>query len=158
MDARTYDITKKGIKIGVVLVSSIAAIVIGKRLIARVKNASNTAALDQVVNDVVNKSGEAANISQAQATTIAQGFYNAMESTGTDEAAIERLAAQLKNAADWAMVVKAFGYKDYGTYGSPLYSWLPSTPTNLLGWLRNECGSSLIKKLESVWTKYGIVG
>lgn len=154
MDDKQYALAKQGIKIGVIAICAITAIVVGKRIVKRIRNASETKALDNIANNTTEK----ANITTAQASVIAQGFYNAMEGMGTDENAIRTLASQLKNATDWALVIKAFGYKDYGTFGAPMYSWLPSASTNLMGWLRNEVSGTLMQQLEQTWAQLGIVG
>ena len=154
MDDKQFALAKQGIKIGVIAVCAVTAIVVGKRIVKRIRNASESRAL----SDIVKNSSEKANITTAQAAVIAQGFYNAMEGMGTDENAIRTLASQLRNATDWAMVIQAFGYKDYGTYGAPMYSWLPSTSTNLMGWLRNEIDGDLLQQLEQTWAQLGIVG
>ena len=154
------DNSMKVIKWGAILVGGIVAVVATKKIVTsiidKVQANKSTKELSQSVKEITNK--VAPTITASQAGIIANNLFNAMESTGTDENAIEQMTNQLKNAGDWALVIDKFGYKEYGTYGSPLYSWLPSTPTNLLGWLRNECSSSLISKLEAKWAQYGIVG
>ena len=81
MDDKQYALAKQGIKIGVIAVCAITAIVVGKRIVKRIRNASESKAL----SDIVKNSTEKANITTAQAAVIAQGFYNAMEGMGTDE-------------------------------------------------------------------------
>lgn len=156
MDNNTY----KVIKYGSFAAAGIAVFIVGKRIISNIRNArlanESTKALTSSMKQITSNGN--ATITAAQAQTIANSLYVAMESVGTDESAITALTGQLKTAADWALVISAFGYKDYGTYGAPLYSWLPSTSTNLIGWLRNECGGNLLTQLEKTWATFGIVG
>ncbi len=149
----------KVLKWGAIIAGCIAAALVTRKIVTTIRNKKKDSedqnTLDKQTKEITSKITPT--ITAAQARTIANGFYAAMESVGTDEAAIRSLCSSLKNAADWALVVDAFGYKEYGTYGAPLYSFLPSSSTNLAGWLRNECSASLMEEIEAKWRSLNYV-
>lgn len=89
-----------------------------------------------------------ATITKDEATFISDNLYKAMADFGTKENIIEQMITKLKSATDWYMVMNAFGTKEYGNYGKPLSSWFPSNPMTLIQWLREECSTSLMNKIE----------
>ncbi|MCQ2232058.1 MAG: hypothetical protein MJZ30_09455 [Paludibacteraceae bacterium] len=106
--------------------------------------------------DEINAKGTT--ITQAQAKEIANRLYNAMKDSGTDEDEIERLIIGNKlTTEDLKMVVLAFGTKKYGTFGSPLFDWMDGTSLNLREWLKKECSSSLMEKLNIKFDQAGFL-
>ena len=74
-------------------------------------------------------------ITNEDAKLIADSFYTFMSGVGTDYSAIKSKWEQL-NEGDQSKVFKAFGDKEYGTYGKPL--WGTGTYMNLGQWFVKE--------------------
>ena len=95
-------------------------------------------------------------INQAEAAIIAQKLFAAMEGMGTDEKTIIALLLDTpRTNEDLKLIVKTFGIKEYGTYGSPW--WGSGTPSDLTMWLTNELSGSTLQKLKNRFAQAGIV-
>ena len=95
-------------------------------------------------------------ISQADAVIIAQKLFSAMDGMGTDTKTIMNLLIDTaRTNDDLKLIVKAFGVKDYGTYGAPM--WGSGTPSDLTIWLTNEMSGNDLQKLRSRFSQAGIV-
>ncbi len=95
-------------------------------------------------------------ISQADAAIIAQKLFSAMDGMGTDENTIMHLLIDTpRTNDDLKLIVKTFGVKEYGTYGSPM--WGSGTPSDLTIWLTNELSGSKLQKLQNRFAQAGIV-
>lgn len=99
---------------------------------------------------------KAQTITDAEAQMIADSLYSMMEGFGTYDSDILKLFGKMRSKGDWAIVSAKFGTREYGTCGSPLWSWMPSTPTNLYGWLVNECSTSTMTKIDSLLSQWGV--
>ena len=99
---------------------------------------------------------KAQTITDAEAQMIADSLYSMMEGFGTYDSDILKLFGKMMSKGDWAIVSAKFGTREYGTCGSPLWSWMPSTPTNLYGWLVNECSTSTMAEIDSLLSKWGV--
>ena len=98
-----------------------------------------------------------ATITQEQAKAYAQRLYVAMEDFGTDEDAIDEIYSLLaSNPYNIRMVYNAFGNKDYGSFGAP-YFLMPSTPTDLKGWIKNELSSKRLEQWNALFAVSGII-
>lgn len=113
--------------------------------------------VEQVKQEAKTDPTKAQTLTDTEAELISQSMYNAMEGFGTDETTILKEFAKMKSKGDWAAVLKQFGMKEYGTFGKPAYSYLPSTPTDLKGWLYNECSTATMKQIEAKWNEWGVV-
>lgn len=127
-------------------------------LVKKIKAGVETKSSDRNLRDANDYAPTKMTISEAQAKQIAANLYQAMRDVGTDDNAIRTELARLKTPDDWKAVNVAFGTKDYGTYGAPLYSWLPSSPKTLIGWLREECSGDLLAYIEQQWMANGLTG
>lgn len=95
-------------------------------------------------------------INQAEAALIAQKLFSAMEGMGTDDKTIMSLLIDTpRTNDDLKLIVKTFGIKEYGTYGSPM--WGSGTPSDLTTWLTNELSGSNLQKLRNRFAQAGIV-
>lgn len=112
------------------------------------------AAKDELQETV--KKGISPTISDTVAANLSASLYEAMASTGTDEAKIRSVFGKLSNAADWGMVNTKFGVREYGMTGEPLYSWMPSQPKNLYQWLQSECSASLMDEIDKKLAAWGL--
>lgn len=75
------------------------------------------------------------------AETIADALYDFMKGYGTDEDDIYNVLI-IRNkltSADLIAINKAFGYREYGSYGSPMFG--DGDALNLVQWLREELDS-----------------
>lgn len=135
-------------------VGCLIAYLIGRRIYKSWKAGEPARELEKSINQITDNGD--ATISSGEAAVVAASLYSAMEDCGTDETTIRTLLSKLKTKGDWVAVIKAFGVRNYGTYGSPLYSWMPSTPLDLMSWLRKECSDSLMDEIEAKTAAYGI--
>lgn len=111
--------------------------------------------LDKTTDEINTK---AKTITETQAHEIANRLYNAMKDVGTDEDEIEKLIIGKKlTSEDLKMVVKAFGTRKYGTYGSPMFDFMGGTSLNLREWLDKECSSSLMKLINIKFEQAGFL-
>jgi len=95
-------------------------------------------------------------ITQAEAAIIAQKLFAAMDGMGTDDNTIMNLLIETaRTDDDLKLIVKTFGVKDYGTYGSPY--WGSGTPSDLTMWLTNELSGSKLQTLRNRFAQAGIV-
>jgi len=95
-------------------------------------------------------------INQAEAAIIAQKLFSAMDGMGTDSKTIMHLLIDTpRTNDDLKLIVKTFGVKDYGTYGTPW--WGSGTPSDLTMWLTNELSGSDLQKLRNRFAQAGIV-
>jgi|GEM_PF-4733407 len=103
------------------------------------------------------KTGGKETLTREDATAIAERLYSAMADVGTDLSLIDGAFLKVSNNLDnLRLVYNAFGSRDYGTFGSPAYSWLPSSPTDLRGWLRNELSWDRAASWETLFIAAGI--
>jgi len=95
-------------------------------------------------------------ITQADAVIIAQKLFSAMDGMGTDEKTIMHLLIDTpRTNDDLKLIVKTFGIKEYGTFGTPW--WGSGTPSDLTMWLTNELSGSYLQKLKNRFAQAGIV-
>ncbi len=140
----------------VVTFGAVALFLIGRRIYLKYKESSASKALEDSIESLVVDTSETS-FTSAEATLLATSLYGAMEAIGTDEDVIENIVInKVNSASDWNLLVKAFGVRPYGTYGSPLWSWMPSTDLDLMGWIRKECSNSLISQIETKLAGYGL--
>lgn len=149
------DKNKKYIAIGGgVLLASILGYFGYQKLIKKEDNQSKNV-LDDTLNNLQNKTR---NINDADAADIANRLYLAMKDMGTDEEEIEKLLVKKTlTSADVIAIVKSFGTKKYGTYGSPAFEWLGGDDLDLRGWLRKEVSDDLMDKINIRLTQAGFV-
>lgn len=95
-------------------------------------------------------------ISVAVARQYAEQLYNAMKDTGTDVGIIENIFGVLSKPADLRLVYNMFGTRAYGTFGSPLYSWFPSSQQDLRGWINKELSGKNLKKWNELFKQIGL--
>jgi len=118
------------------------------------KNAENRN-LQKALDKVTTVDGSKLTITSAEATVIAQKLFAAMEGMGTDEKTIMSLLIETpRTNDDLKLIVKAFGLKEYGTYGSPW--WGKGTPSDLTTWIANEMSGSKLQQLKNRFALAGI--
>lgn len=88
-------------------------------------------------------------LSDVQATTIAERLYNAMAGVGTDEQAILS-ALQGLTENDFIKVYEAFGKRQYSLFWGNKGDPLTSSKHHLITWLTNELNDNEIKELQKV--------
>lgn len=93
-----------------------------------------------VKDSVENKEILKATISATQARRMAQGLYDSMVGTGTNEDRILGIFNQIKNKADYLAVHKAFGLRPYESWfsGDDWLSRKISPERHLAYWLKSE--------------------
>lgn len=93
------------------------------------------------------RSASGATITDEQAEQLATRLEVAMNSMGTDEAAIWAVFKVFKNKSDWDKTHNAFGYRQYdknfGNVGTPF-----SPQYNLTDWLHYELSQDDIQRLK----------
>jgi len=97
-------------------------------------------------------------ISSQLALSYAERLHTAMASTGTDNDEMNRVYNDLKqNPENTKLVYNAFGVRDYGQFGTPLFSWFPSTKADLKQWIKWELSGNDHDKWISLFNSAGIV-
>ena len=142
----------------------IAGLAVGVGSFFLIRNAirarKSTKATEQAQQSLIEEqktAGVKATITESTARSIAGDLYNAMEAFGTNTSLIRDSFNKIKNGLDMALVNKAFGERDYGTFGAPASTWFPATAKNLKAWLEAEIGgSSLMKDIEAKLTEWGV--
>lgn len=94
---------------------------------------------------VLSADGISPSISSDDANTFANLLYSAMSGWGTDEDTILKVFEHIQNRADFVLLFNAFGQREYGTFGAPLYSWFPGDGMNLVGWLNHELSGNTLE-------------
>jgi hypothetical protein len=118
------------------------------------KGAGNRQASEALNNALVVNTNNT-NISVSEAQLIANQLYVAMDGAGTDYKTIKSLLIDTpRSADDLKLITKAFGVKEYGTFGSPL--WGSGDPYNLVEWLKAECSSSELSPIAPLFRSAGI--
>lgn len=93
-----------------------------------------------------------------KAKFYADTLYTAMEPFGTDEDSIKEVYNVLSlNPANAAIVYNAFGKRAYGSFGTPLWSWMPSTMLDLKGWLKAELSGKNLENWNKLFTSAGVI-
>ena len=98
-------------------------------------------------------------ITDEKAESIANALYNAMKGVGTDEDLIEEILITRNRltSPDLIAVNKAFGMREYGSYGAP--AWGDGTFINLVGWFNEELNNTgaLYNLLKTKFEQAGIL-
>lgn len=97
------------------------------------------------------------NLTKAQAQAAADSLYEAMDGVGTDLMAIKKILIDDKpTTLDIIEIVNAFGVRDYGTFGSPI--WGDGDKLNLMQWIKEEVNSTttLYELLRMKFTTAGL--
>ena len=81
---------------------------------------------------------------------MADGLESAMQTSGTDEAAVLEIISQLQTADDLRQLIKTFGKRKNYTFGLPLYN------ENLIYWLNEELSGSDRDQVASVFASFNI--
>lgn len=108
----------------------------------------------------VDSSGEVSDASGStfsveDAKRIASQLYDAMKDFGTDTDTLSEVRVKIGTADNLRLVYNAFGKRDYGTFGAPMYSWLPSDSYDLKGWIIKETSG----KEKKEWIKlFNLIG
>lgn len=131
------------------------------KLFGWLKDRSRKKQLKEIANsemEVALENATTPTIDDLRATEIAKALYEAMDGAGTDESLISDILV-LRNrftSGDIIKINNAFGYQEYGTFGSPL--WGSGEDLNLVGWLKKELSntSDLYKVLQTKFTQAGI--
>lgn len=76
-------------------------------------------------------------ISDDEAQTLADSLYNCMKGFGTSESSIVKIICESGYTSDdLAKIYNKFGYKEYGTFGEPIFGG--GDKLDLIGWLHKE--------------------
>lgn len=134
----------------------VAALVIGVRVVKRIRDNKGQKELSKAVNSLTTSDSQAAQtISDSQAKLFANMLFEAFNVwNGTDTDVVRSVISKLRNGKDWLAVIKAFGIKPYGTTGTPWFG--EGTQLDLMGWFRKELSGSLLKEIETRIEQYGI--
>ena len=112
--------------------------------------------LQKALDKTTQVDGAKLTINQAEAAIIAQKLFAAMDGIGTDEKTIMHLLIDVpRTNDDLKLIVKTFGIKEYGTFGTPW--WGSGTPSDLTMWLTYELSGSYLQKLKNRFAQAGIV-
>jgi len=151
---------KKGILIGGgVLILGVGGYFLVSKIVKAIKSKQNENNLKKVLDDQTKVNTANLKISDTQALDYANRLYTAMASTGTDTSIIEQIF--LKSGLttdDLKLIVKKFGIKDYGIFGSPtgLTNWFGLTEKlDLMGWLHKELSDSWLNKIRPLFSAAG---
>jgi hypothetical protein len=116
---------------------------------------AETRNLQKALDQITKVDGSKLTITPAEASVIAQQLFVAMDGIGTDEKTIFRLLIDTpRTDDDIRLIVKAFGLKEYGTFGSPW--WGSGTPCDLGTWFVKEMSGSDLQKLRNRFALAGI--
>lgn len=135
---------------------SVTALVVGVRIVKRIREGKETKELSNAVNNLTTTDNEVKQtITADQAKLFANNLFEAFNVwNGTDTDVVKTIIAKLHNGKDWLAVIKAFGVKPYGTTGTPWFG--DGTLLDLVGWFRKELSGSLMQDIETQLAKYGI--
>lgn len=135
---------------------SVTALVIGVRVVKRIREGRTEKELTHAVESLTTTDKEVSqSISSEQAKLFANNLFEAFNVwNGTDTDVIKSVIGKLKNGKDWLAVIKAFGVKPYGTTGTPWFG--DGIQLDLVGWFRKELSGSLMQEIETQLEKYGI--
>ena len=134
----------------------VTALVIGVRVVKRIREHRNEKELSNAVNSLTTTDKEVAqSITSEQAKIFANTLFEAFNVwNGTDTDVVKSVITKLKNGKDWLAVIKAYGVKPYGTTGTPWFG--DGIQLDLVGWCRKELSGSLMQEIEDKLSKYGI--
>lgn len=134
----------------------VTALVIGVRVVKRIREHRNEKELSNAVNSLTTTDKEVAqSITSEQAKIFANTLFEAFNVwNGTDTDVIKSVIGKLQNGKDWLAVIKAFGVKPYGTTGTPWFG--EGIQLDLVGWFRKELSGSMMEEIETKLSKYGI--
>lgn len=106
-----------------------------------------------VKSDIVKEEskGEQQSYSNSNYKTLADKLYSAMNTSGTDEAAIYSVFEQMKNKIDVLKLVEAYGVRQLYQFGVPI-----GGKQNLAQALSDELSSNEIAKVNQILFKKGI--
>ena len=106
-----------------------------------------------VKSDIVKEEskGEQQSFSNSNYKTFADRLYSAMNTSGTDEAAIFSVFQQMKNRIDVLKLIEAYGVRQLYVFGVPV-----GGKQNLSQALSDELSSSDIAKVNQILFKKGI--
>lgn len=135
---------------------SVTALVIGVRVVKRIREGKTEKELTHAVESLTTTDKEVPQtISTEQAKLFANTLFEAFNVwNGTDTDVVKSVIGKLKNGKDWLAVIKAFGVKPYGTTGTPWFG--DGIQLDLVGWFRKELSGSLMQEIETQLEKYGI--
>lgn len=145
---------------GAVVVAGIAALGLAIYAIhKKIKNSKNLQgakseidATNSAVNDLI-KAGQKPTLTNLQLTSIANQIFTAVNGYQSDEAAIYRAFANVKNDLDVVNLIKAFGVREVSTgIGNPS----PNLKGTLSQVLTDELNSDEIKALNDLLARKGI--
>lgn len=145
---------------GAIVVASIAALGLAIYAIHRkIKNNKNLQgaksevdATNSAVNDL-SKAGQKPTLTSLQLASIANQIFTAVDGYQSDEAAIYRAFANVKNDLDVVNLIKAFGIREVSTgVGNPS----PNLKGTLSQALSDELSSSEMKALNDLLARKGI--
>ncbi len=161
MDAKTFGALSIGHeemarlqKIGIYAVGGLLLFVIGRRVISQIKESWQQNKEENALKKLTEPSKSKMTISSAEATNYAKQLHTAMASMGTDTDTIDNVISKLSNGDDWKAVINAFGMKEYGTWGSPM--WGNGEMIGLVDWFKKELSGSRLTKIMNTINSYGI--
>lgn len=106
------------------------------------------------INDY-NETGSS--ISSNLALAYAERLFNAMEAFGTDDDVMIEIYNRLSsNPLSVRSVYNAFGVREYGLFGSPMW-FMPSSKIDLREWVNRELSGQNLQKWNSLFNAAGIV-
>lgn len=134
----------------------VTALVIGVRVVKRIREHRNEKELSNAVNSLTTTDTQVSqSITSEQAKLFANTLFEAFNVwNGTDTDVIKSVIGKLHNGKDWLAVIKAFGVKPYGTTGTPWFG--DGIQLDLVGWFRKELSGSMMEEIETKLSKYGI--
>jgi len=134
------------------LLALVFAIIVSLRKVFK-KKKSDFVPVDSSGDVAASSSG--ATMSPDEAKRLASQLYDAMKDFGTDTETISNVRSKIGTADNMRILYNAFGKKEYGTFGAPLYSWLPSDSYDLKGWIIKEVSGTEKKE----WLKlFNLIG
>lgn len=81
---------------------------------------------------------------------LAEHLVSAMFDVGTDEAAIYQVFDQMQTADDLRQLIKAFGQRDYYSFGLPIWKG------SLIEWLTYELSASELQPIKDKFNQLGV--
>ncbi|NDW09070.1 hypothetical protein [Dysgonomonas sp. 520] len=98
-----------------------------------------------------------ATLSDSRARALADSLFAAMADMGTDVDEVMKVYNTIcGNIGDVRKVYNSFGVKAYASFGSPAWSWIPSNPLSLKGWIKAELSGNDHNKWMALFTAAGI--
>lgn len=142
----------KAVKIVVGALGAGVVFLIGRKIYRALQEGAKSRAFTKAVERQVNRAN--LTINDDEAVGLAKSLLEAMNKSGTDEEAIDKVFAKIKTSDDFLLVSSKFGEEPYSRFWGKKTSG--STSLSLIGWLRAELKGKRLKTIENLLDSWDI--